>query len=47
MPIFEYVCQQCNHQFEAIVMSKQKAACSKTVKHIAQGGLLKSCKMGF
>jgi putative FmdB family regulatory protein len=29
MPIFEYVCQQCNHQFEAIVMRKQKAACPK------------------
>jgi putative FmdB family regulatory protein len=29
MPIFEYICQQCNHQFEAIVMSKQKAACPK------------------
>src|ERR1041385_6234964 len=29
MPIFEYVCQQCNHQFEALVMSKQKAACPK------------------
>jgi hypothetical protein len=25
MPIFEYVCRQCNHQFEAIVMGKQKA----------------------
>jgi putative FmdB family regulatory protein len=29
MPIFEYVCQQCNHQFEAIIMGKQKAACPK------------------
>ena len=29
MPIFEYVCQQCNHQFEAILMGKQKAACPK------------------
>ena len=29
MPIFEYVCQECNHQFEAIVMGKQKAACPK------------------
>ena len=29
MPIFEYVCQHCGHQFEAIVMSKQKAACPK------------------
>ncbi|MGB8129020.1 MAG: FmdB family zinc ribbon protein [Candidatus Angelobacter sp.] len=29
MPIFEYVCQQCSHRFEAIVMSKQKVACPK------------------
>lgn len=29
MPIFEYICQECSHQFEAIVMSKQKAACPK------------------
>jgi putative FmdB family regulatory protein len=24
MPIFEYVCRQCNHQFEAIVMANKK-----------------------
>jgi putative FmdB family regulatory protein len=29
MPIFEYVCQQCKHQFEAIVLGTQKAACPK------------------
>ena len=29
MPIFEYVCQQCHHQFEAIVLGRQKAACPK------------------
>ena len=29
MPIFEYVCQQCNHQFEAIILGTQKAACPK------------------
>ena len=29
MPIFEYVCQQCNHQFETIVMGSKKAACPK------------------
>jgi putative FmdB family regulatory protein len=27
MPIFEYVCQKCHHQFEAIVYGKQKAEC--------------------
>jgi len=29
MPIFEYVCQQCRHKFEAVVLGKQKAACPK------------------
>ena len=29
MPIFEYICQQCHHEFEAIVLGSQKAACPK------------------
>jgi putative FmdB family regulatory protein len=29
MPIFEYVCQECDHEFEAIVLGQQKAACPK------------------
>jgi len=29
MPIFEYICQQCDHRFEAIVMGNKKAACPK------------------
>ncbi|HZS28803.1 MAG TPA: zinc ribbon domain-containing protein [Candidatus Angelobacter sp.] len=29
MPIFEYICQQCDHCFEAIVMGNKKAACPK------------------
>ena len=29
MPIFEYVCQECHHQFEALVYGKQKAECPK------------------
>ena len=29
MPIFEYVCQQCKHHFEAIVLGSQEAACPK------------------
>jgi putative FmdB family regulatory protein len=29
MPIFEYVCQECHHRFEAIVMGSQKASCPK------------------
>ncbi|HEY6767774.1 MAG TPA: zinc ribbon domain-containing protein [Candidatus Sulfotelmatobacter sp.] len=29
MPIFEYICQKCNHQFEALVYGDQKAQCPK------------------
>jgi putative FmdB family regulatory protein len=29
MPIFEYICQECQHQFEALVYGKEKAACPK------------------
>ena len=29
MPIFEYICKQCSHQFEALVYGKEKAACPK------------------
>ena len=29
MPIFEYICQRCNHQFEAIVLGSQKAECPR------------------
>ena len=29
MPIFEYVCKECQHQFEALVYGKEKAACPK------------------
>lgn len=29
MPIFEYICQQCHHQFEALVFGKQRAKCPK------------------
>ncbi len=29
MPIFEYVCKQCRHQFEALLYGKEKAACPK------------------
>jgi putative FmdB family regulatory protein len=29
MPIFEYICQQCQHEFEALVLGKAKAACPK------------------
>ncbi len=29
MPIFEYICKECDHPFEAMVMSGQKADCPK------------------
>ena len=29
MPIFEYICQECQHQFEALVYGKEKASCPK------------------
>ena len=29
MPIFEYVCEACDHEFEALVYGSQKAACPK------------------
>jgi putative FmdB family regulatory protein len=29
MPIFEYVCKECRHQFEALIFGQQKAACPK------------------
>ena len=29
MPIFEYLCAECGHKFEAIVLGDQKAECPK------------------
>jgi len=29
MPIFEYVCKECRHEFEALIFGKQKAECPK------------------
>ncbi len=29
MPIFEYICKECHHQFEALVYGKEKAECPK------------------
>jgi putative FmdB family regulatory protein len=29
MPIFEYICKDCDHPFEALVYGKQKAKCPK------------------
>ncbi len=29
MPIFEYICQECQHEFETIVFGRDKAQCPK------------------
>jgi putative FmdB family regulatory protein len=29
MPIFEYVCEKCQHEFEALVFGRDKAECPK------------------
>ena len=29
MPIFEYVCKECDHPFEALVFGDEKASCPK------------------
>jgi putative FmdB family regulatory protein len=29
MPIFEYICQECRHEFEALVYGRDKAKCPK------------------
>jgi len=29
MPIFEYICKECEHGFEALVYGRQKAECPK------------------
>jgi putative FmdB family regulatory protein len=29
MPIFEYICQQCQHEFETLLFGRDKAKCPK------------------
>jgi putative FmdB family regulatory protein len=29
MPIFEYICEDCQHEFEALIFGQQKAECPK------------------
>lgn len=29
MPIFEYICKECDHHFEALIYGKEKAECPK------------------
>ncbi len=33
MPIFEYICKECQHQFEALVLGRDKAKCPKCQSH--------------
>ncbi len=27
MPIFEYICKECNHPFEALILGSRQAEC--------------------
>lgn len=29
MPIYEYICKECTHEFEALVLGRDKAICPK------------------
>jgi putative FmdB family regulatory protein len=29
MPIFEYICEECQHEFEALVFGRDQATCPK------------------
>src|SRR5579883_1525253 len=40
MPIFEYVCRECRHRFEALVYGSQKAECPSATA----GTWLRSCR---
>ena len=33
MPIYEYICKQCQHPFEALVYGKEKPECPKCHTH--------------
>jgi putative FmdB family regulatory protein len=33
MPIFEYICSDCDHRFEAIVQGSTKPACPSCASH--------------
>jgi putative FmdB family regulatory protein len=36
MPIYEYLCKSCNHEFEALVYGSQKTECPKChSRHLA------------
>ena len=45
MPIFEYICQKCHHQFEALIFGDQKAECPKchATRLAPQLSVLPSC----
>jgi putative FmdB family regulatory protein len=37
MPIFEYICKECDHQFEALVFGNKNAFCPKcSSKNLSQ-----------
>jgi putative FmdB family regulatory protein len=46
MPIFEYVCRECNHQFEALVYGKQKGGVPQVSCDQARSTTLRVCGFG-
>jgi putative FmdB family regulatory protein len=49
MPIFEYICKECDHRFEALVYGKEKAECPKcrTTRLKPQLGVRSLCERRF
>jgi putative FmdB family regulatory protein len=45
MPIFEYVCKECEHQFETLVFGKQKP-CARSARAKAGAATLRVCGFG-
>ena len=37
MPIFEYICKECHHQFETLLYGKEKGAATVGVRRVGKG----------
>ena len=42
MPIFEYICQECQHEFETLVFGRDKAECIRARRN-GKKGLFDRC----